>query len=69
MTIPSKTRRTFTRNTFAEHNCKNTHIAAKTNYPPRKNNNNQIRSQYWDNPMETTNSVNFQSNSHPPQDS
>ena len=44
MTVPSKTRRTFTRN------------------------NNQIRSRYWDNPMTTTNSVNFQTNSHPPQD-
>ena len=67
MTVPSKTRRTFTRNTFAEHNYNYAH-SSKTNYPPRKNNNNQIRSQYWDNPMATTNSVNFQTNSHPPQD-
>ena len=67
MTIPSKTRRTFTRNNFAEHNYNYTH-SSKINYPPRKNNNNQIRSRYWDNPMATTNSVNFQSNSHPPQD-
>ena len=66
MTIPSKTRRTFTRNTFAEHNYY-AH-SSKTNYPPRKNNNNQIRSRYWDNPMAKTNSVNFQTNSHPPQD-
>ena len=67
MTVPSKTRRTFTRNTFAEHNYNYAH-SSKTNYSPRKNNNNQIRSQYWDNPMATTNSVNFQTNSHPPQD-
>ena len=67
MTIPSKTHRTFKRNTFAEHNYNYTH-SSKTNYPPQKNNNNQIRSQYWDNPMTTTNSVNFQTNSHPPQD-
>ena len=67
MTVPSKTRRTFTRNTFAENNYNYAH-SSKTNYPPRKNNNNQIRSRYWDNPMATTNSVNFQTNSHPPQD-
>ena len=58
MTIPSKTRRTFTRNNFAEHNYNYTH-SSKTNYPPRNNNNNQIRSRYWNNPMATTNSVNF----------
>ena len=67
MTIPSKTRRTFTRNNFAEHNYNYTH-SSKTNYPPRKNNNNHIRSRYWNNPMATTNSVNFQANPHPPQD-
>ena len=66
MTIPSKTRRTFTRNTFAEHNYNYAH-SSKTKYPPRKKN-NQIRSRYWDNPMATTNSVKFQTNSHPPQD-
>ena len=67
MTIPSKTRRTFTRNNFAEHNYNYTH-SSKTNYPPRNNINNQIRSRYWNNPMATTNSVNFQANPHPPQD-
>ena len=67
MTVPSKTRRKFTRNTFAEHNYNYAH-SSKTNFPPRKNHNNQVRSRYWDNPMTTTNSVNFQSNSHPPQD-
>ena len=33
MTIPSKTRKTFTRNNFAEHNYNYTH-PSKTNYPP-----------------------------------
>ena len=67
MTVPSKTRRRFTRNTFAEHNYNYAH-SLKTNYPPRKNYHNQIKTRYWDNPMTTTNSVNFQTNSHPPQD-
>ena len=68
MTVPSKTRRTFTRNTFAEHNYNYAHSSMNTNYPPRKTNNNHVCSHYWDNPMTTTNSVNFQTNSHPPQD-
>ena len=67
MTVPSKTRRTFTRNTFAEHNYNYAH-SSRTNYPPRKTNNNLVCSHYWDNPMTTTNSVNFPTNSHPPQD-
>ena len=58
MTVPSKTRRTFTRNTFAEHNYNYAH-SSKTNYPPRKTSNNHVRSRYWDNPMTKTNSVNF----------
>ena len=56
MTVPSKPRRTFTRNTFAEHNY---NYASKTNYPPRKTNNNHVCSHYWDNPMTTTNSEIF----------
>ena len=67
MTVPSKTRRTFKRNTFAEHNYNYTH-SSKTKYPPRKTNNNHVCSHYWDNPMTTTNSVKFRTNSHPPQD-
>ena len=67
MTVPSKTRRTFERNTFAEHNYNYAH-SSKTNYPPQKTNNNHVCSHYWDNPMTTTNSVNFRTNSHPPQD-
>ena len=66
MTVPSKPRKTFTRNTFAEHNYNYAH-SSKTNYPPRKNN-NHVFSHYWDNPMTTINSVNFRTNSHPPQD-
>ena len=58
MTVPSKTRRTFTRNTFAEHTYNYAH-SSKSNYPPRKTNNNHVCSHYWDNPMTTTNSVNF----------
>ena len=67
MTIPSKTRKTFTRNNFAEHNYNYTH-PSKTNYPPRKNFNNYTRSRNWDNPIAQTNSVNFQTNLHPSQD-
>ena len=66
ITKPSKPRRTFTRNNFAEHNYNYAH-SSKANYPPRKNI-NHVCSHYWDNPMITTNSVNFQTNSHPPQD-
>ena len=39
MTIPSKTRKTFTRNTFAEHKYNYAH-QPKTNQPPRKNTQN-----------------------------
>ena len=67
MTIPSKTRKTFTRNNFAEHNYNYTH-PSKTNYPPRKKFNNYTRSRNWDNPMAQTNSKNFQTNLHPSQD-
>ena len=67
MTVPSKPRKTFTRNTFVEHNYNYAH-SSKTNYPPRKTNNNHVCAHYWDNPMTTTNSVNFRTNSHPPQD-
>ena len=51
MTVPSKLRKTFTRNTFAEHKYNYAH-SSKTNYPPRKNN-NHVCSHYWDNPMTT----------------
>ena len=42
------------------------HIRQKQTTPTKKN--NHVCSHYWDNPMTTTNSVNFRTNSHPPQD-
>ena len=67
MTIPPKTRKTFTRNNFADHNYNYTH-PSKTNYQPRKIFSNYTRSRNWDNPMAPPNLVNFQTNLHPPQD-
>ena len=67
MTIPPKTRKTFTRNNFADHNYNYTH-PSKTNYQPRKNFSNHTRSRNWDNSMAPPNSVTFQTNLHPPQD-
>ena len=51
MTIPSKTRKQFTRNTFAKHNYNYAH-QRKTNQPPRKNtqNLNHVCSHYWNLP-------------------
>ena len=46
MTKPSKTRKTFKRSTFAEHNY-NYVNPSKTNQPPRKNMQNHFCSQYW----------------------
>ena len=40
---------------------------SRTNQPPRRNN-NHVYSQYWNAPITSTNSVNFQNNPHPPQD-
>ena len=58
MTIPSKTRKPFTRNTFAEHNYNYAH-QQKTNQPsppppPRKNtqNLNHVCSHYWNLPKD-----------------
>ena len=69
MTKPSKTRKTFTRNTFAEHNYNYAH-QQKTNQPPRKNTQhlNHVCSHYWNLPNTSTNSINFQDNPNPPQD-
>ena len=71
MTIPSKTRKPFTRNTFAEHNYNYAH-QQKTNQPPppRKNtqNFNHVCSHYWNLPKTSTNSVNFPDNPQPTQD-
>ena len=69
MTKPSKTQKTFTRNSFAEHNY-NYVNQSKTTQTPRKNmqNLNHVCSHYWNLPNTSTNSVNFQDNPHPPQD-
>ena len=65
MTIPSKTRKTFTRNNFADHNYNYTH-PSKTYNQPQRNFNQYTRSRNWDNPMAQPNSTNFQTN--PPRD-
>ena len=65
MTIPSKTRKTFTRNNFADHNYNYTH-PSKTNYQPQRNFNQYTKPRNWDNPTAQYNSTNFQPN--PPQD-
>ena len=69
MTKPSKTRKPFTRNTFAEHNYNYAH-QPKTNQPPRKNtqNLNNAFSHYWNLPKTSTTSVNFPDNPQPTQD-
>ena len=69
MTKPSKPRKTFTRNTFAEHNYNYAH-QSKTNQSPRKKtqNLNHVFSHYWNLSNRSTNSVNFPDNPHPPQD-
>ena len=69
MIKPPKTRKTFTRNNFAEHKY-NYVNQSKTNQPPRKNiqNLNHVCSHYWNLPNTSTNSVNFQENPNPPQD-
>ena len=69
MTIPSKTRKPFTRSTFAEHNYNYAH-KLRTNQPPRKNtqNLNHVCSHYWNLPKTSTNSVNFPDNLQPTQD-
>ena len=69
MTIPSKTRKTFTRNTFAEHNYNYAH-QSKTYQPPRKTTQslNHVFSHYWNLPKTSINSVNFPDNPQPTQD-
>ena len=65
MTKPSRPRKMFTRNNFVEHNYNYTH-SSKPNHLRRKK--NHVCSNYWNLPNRSTNSVNFQNNSHPPQD-
>ena len=70
MTKPSKTRKTFTKNTFAEHNYNYVHQAKNNQPPPKKNtqNLNHVCSHYWNLPNTSTNSVNFPDNPRPTQD-
>ena len=58
--------KTFTRSNFAERNY-NYVNPSRTNQPLRKNNNHEY-SRNWNVPNTSTNSVNFQNISHPPQD-
>ena len=69
LTIPSKTQKPFTRNTFAEHNYNYAH-KPRTNQPPQKNtqNLNHVCSHYWTLPKISTNSVIFPDNPQPTQD-
>ena len=69
MTTPSKTRKPFTRNTFAEHNYNYAH-KPRQNKPPRRNtqNLNHVYTHYWNLPKTSTNSVNFPDNPQPTQD-
>ena len=69
MTIPSKTRKPFTRNTFADYNYNYAH-KPRTNQPPRKTpqNLNHVCSHYWNLPKTSTNSVNFPDHPQPTQD-
>ena len=66
MTKPLKSRKTFPRSNFAEDNY-NYAYSSRSNHPPRINN-NHVCSKYWNLPKTSANSVNFQNNSHPPQD-
>ena len=57
MTLPSKTRKPFTRNTFAEHNYNYAH-QQKTNQSPKNTQNlNHVCSHYWNHPKTSINSV------------
>ena len=67
MTKPSKTRKRFRRNNFAEHNYNYVH-PSKTNQLPRNNMQNHVYYRYWNPPNTSTNSVNFQDYPHSPQD-
>ena len=43
-------------------------LTNKEQINPHEKKNNHVCSHYWDKPKTTTNSVNFRTNSHPPQD-
>ena len=67
MTKPLKTRKTFTRSSFAEHNY-NYISLSQTTHPPRRNTHNHLFSQKSNFPNTSTNSVNFHDHPHPSQD-
>ena len=58
MTKPSKTRKTFTRNSFAEHNY-NYVNPSKNKSTPQNNIQNHTCSRYWNPPNTSNNSVKF----------
>ena len=63
MTNPLKTRKTFTRNNFADHNY-NYVNPSQTTHPPRESTQNHIFSQKSKFSITSTNSVNFHDYSH-----
>ena len=67
MTRPPRPQRTFTRNNFAEHNYNYTH-PPRTNYSPRKPNNNNVYSRNWERPITSNNPTKFQPNQRSTQD-
>ena len=67
MTKPLKTRKTFTRSVFAEHNY-NYVTLSKTTHPPRRNTRNHFFSQKSNFSNTSTNSLNFHDHPHPSQD-
>ena len=67
MTKPLKTRKTFTRNNFAEHNY-NYVKHSQTTHPPQINTQNHLFIQKSTFPTTSTNSVNFYDYPHPSQD-
>ena len=67
MTKSSKTRKTFTRSNFAEHNY-NYVNPSQTTQPRRRNTQNHLLSQKSNLPNTSQNPVNFQDHPYPPQD-
>ena len=67
MTKPLKTRKTFTKNNFAEHNYSYIN-PTQTTHPPRINMQNPLFSRKSNYPITSTNSVNFQDYPHASQD-
>ena len=68
LTKPSKTRKTFTRSNFADHNY-NYVNPSQTTQPHRRELQNHLFSQKWNLPNTSQNPVNVQVHPYPPQDS